>query len=199
MLKITNLLLAAFLFLTAFSCKKESVKSEDRQDSSVTEAKRNEMTSDSINSVSATEKTVSYSTFKGAWFDIEYPSTFKAENSLKSYTNSEGFDSAVFTSPDGKVQFYVFSPQWSGEPTDIKVVEGERIKETSEEKKNGLFVKRWTVEANDGSYRRSYEETSENVSHTNKVFGVKYATEADLEKYREEYLHFKNSLIQYAD
>ena len=140
-----------------------------------------------------------YKTFKGAWFEIEYPSDFKAKNSLKSSTNSEGFDSAIFTSPDGKVQFYIFSPQWSGKATDIKVKKGESITETSQQKENRIFVKRWTVAANDGSYFRSYEETSETLGNINKVFGIKYTSKSDLEQYREQYLHFKNSLVQYAD
>ena len=189
MLRTTSFLLSAFLLI--ISCTKTS------------ETKNLEVLGKKIDSsqkvdipASPQKTPPTYKKFKGAWFDIEYPDTFKAENSLRSSTNS---DSAIFTSADGKVQFYVFSPQWSGEPTDIKVKAGEKISATSEEKKNGLFVKRWTVEANDGSYSRAYEETSENVSHTNKVFGIKYASKADLERYREEYLHFKNSLIQYAD
>lgn len=192
MLRTTSYLLSVFLLI--ISCTKTS------------ETKNLEVLGKKIDSNQKVDIPTSpqrtprtYKKFKGAWFDIEYPDTFKAENSLRSYTNSEGFDSAIFTSADGKVQFYVFSPQWSGEPTDIKVKAGEKISATSEEKKNGLFVKRWTVEANDGSYSRAYEETSENVSHTNKVFGIKYASKADLERYREEYLHFKNSLTQFAD
>lgn len=182
------------LFTILLSCEKNEVKSLPNPADSTVQ-------STTIDTLKIPEKQTptEYSKFSAAWFEIEYPSNFKAENSLKSYTNSEGFDSAVFTAPDGKVQFYVFSPQWSGEPTDIKVMPGERIFETSEEEKNGNFVKRWTVKANDGTYSRSYEETSENVSHTNQVFGIKYSSDADLEKYRDEYLHFKNSLIQFAD
>ncbi len=182
------------MVLAFSSCKKNEVqKTQNRTDSVL------QNTGTVPSKTPDRQNSTEYKKFSGAWFDVEYPSTFKGENSLKSYTNSEGFDSAVFTSPDGKVQFYVFSPQWSGEPTDIKVKPGEHIFENSEEEKNGLLVKRWTVKANDGSYSRSYEETSEDVSHTNKVFGIKYASESDLENYRDEYLHFKNSLIQYGD
>lgn len=89
------------------------------------------------------EKTnLTYSTYKGAWFDIEYPASFKVENSLKSSTSSEGFDSAFFTSPDGKVQFYIFSPQWSGKPGDIKIQENEKMLETKAETQNGIFYKK---------------------------------------------------------
>ena len=51
-------------------------------------------------------------TFQGAWFEVKYPQDFKAKGSLASET-SDGFDSAIFTSPDGTVSFYVYSPQWS--------------------------------------------------------------------------------------
>lgn len=143
--------------------------------------------------------TSKYSTYKGAWFDIEYPSDFKVENSLKSSTNSEGFDSAFFTSPDGKVQFYIFSPQWSGKPEEVKIQENEKLVESKSENHNGIFIKRWTVAAKDGSYYKSFEESSEAEGTINKVFGIKYASKKDLEHYRDEYLHFKNSLKQYAD
>lgn len=183
--------------LSLFGCKKEVENKPNTVDPKTDSAvMQNDSTAVSEN---PTDVKISYKKFSGAWFDIEYPSTFTAENSLKSYTNSEDFDSAVFTSPDGKVQFYVFSPQWSGEPTDIKIKPGEKIIETNEELQNGPLVKRWTVEANDGSYSRSYEETSETQSNINKVFGIKYASKADRDKYQKEYLHFKNSLVQYAD
>ncbi len=198
MQKTINRIFGVLVVFSLVGCQKNEVKNTQNSSDSLV---INEVSDTAKTATNSTETKVpaTYKKFSGAWFEVEYPETFSADNSLKSYTNSEGFDSAVFTSPDGKVQFYIFSPQWSGKPTDIKVMPGERIKETSEEKKNGLFVKRYTVEANDGSYSRAYEETSENVSHTNKVFGIKYASKADLKRYREEYLHFKNSLIQFAD
>ena len=195
MQKITNSVILTIFLFSLYSCKKEKISPSTHPHIEVADPPKTEHAK-----LGETNKTVDkYKKFSGAWFDIEYPATFTAENSLKSLTNAEGFDSALFSSPDGKVQFYVFSPQWSGEASDISVKPGERIKETSEEKRNGLFVKRWTVEANDGSYRRSYEESSEKVSETNKVFGIRYATETDLKKYMEEYQHFKGSLKQYAD
>ncbi|UOE42327.1 hypothetical protein MTP09_06745 [Chryseobacterium suipulveris] len=183
----TKIIMVVGLFIFTSCQKTEAVKEQN------TEPTRTE------ESLPPVQKPTTYKQFSGAWFDIEYPSNFKAENSQKSSTNSEGFDSAVFTSPDGKVQFYVFSPQWSGNPLDIKVTSCEKIIETSQQKENDIFVKRWTVAADDGTYFRSYEETAETLSNINKVFGIKYASKADLEKYREEYLHFKKSLKQYAD
>lgn len=138
--------------------------------------------------------------FKGAWFDINYPENFTAEPSLTSATNPEGYESAVFTSPDGDVAFYIFSPQWSGEATDIAIRADEKLisKDSvyTPEKRSTIF--HWTIEANDKSYRRSYQEVrmDENI---NWIFGIKYKNEAAYDKYKEQYLAFKNSIIQYGD
>lgn len=196
MLKNRNKFVLLFSFIIIFSCKKSEhsdVKSKVDTIETATDSAANDRKASEEKSAST------YSTYKGAWFDIEYPANFKVENSLKSSTNSEGFDSAFFTSPDGKVQFYIFSPQWSGKPDDIKIEENEKMLETKVENKNGIFINRSTVAAKDGSYFRSYEESSEMEGQINKVFGIKYASKEDLERYREEYLHFKNSLKQYAD
>ncbi|MBW8360505.1 MAG: hypothetical protein K0M63_11985 [Weeksellaceae bacterium] len=139
-----------------------------------------------------------YLRFSGAWFQIEYPGNFTVQPSLRSTTSKEGFDSATFTSPDGKVQFYIFSPQWSGEATDIALKASEKQTDDTSATENGLLVKRWTIQAKDGSYFRSYESSKE-TGGVNKVFGIRYASADDLKRYRPEYLHFKNSLEQYAD
>lgn len=188
--RIINKACVIAVFVASVSCKKTETKIQQKPTESVSLTDEKPVNK---------QQQLVYKKFSGAWFDIEYPANFKAENSLKSSTSEDGFDSALFTSPDGKVQFYVFSPQWSGNPADIKVTPGEKIIEASQEKNNGVYVKRWTVAANDGSYSRSYEETSETLGSINKIFGIKYASKSDLESYRDEYLHFKNSLEQYAD
>lgn len=138
--------------------------------------------------------------YKGAWFDIRYPQNFTATPSLKSATNSEGFESAFFTSPDGEASFYVFSPQWSGDATDIRIQPGEKIisKDSSYTPQKRARTINWTIEAGDKSYRRSYQEIKmdENI---NWIFGFKYKDEASYNKYKEQYLRFKNSIIQYGD
>lgn len=137
--------------------------------------------------------------FKGAWFDIEYPANFTAKGSEKSAT-SDGFDSGTFTSPDGKVQFYVYSPQWNGHPKDILIKKNEENQvDYSEETKGDLTVKRWVIEADNGRYRRAYEETTDYKSQTNKIFGMMYDPDVYKDQYQSDYLHFKKSLMQYAD
>lgn len=49
-------------------------------------------------------------TFKGAWFEIKYPSSFTAKPSQKSATSDKGYESAFFESQDHLVEFYVFLP-----------------------------------------------------------------------------------------
>jgi hypothetical protein len=61
--------------------------------------------------------------FEGAWFQVAYPADFVAVPSLPSAT-AEGYDSAFFRSPDGAVEFYVFAPQWGGQPEDIALDPG---------------------------------------------------------------------------
>ena len=180
--------LLLLLFLSACSNKTENqeVKSLPQNDSVTAKPKTK-------------EAALSYKKYKGAWFEVEYPFSFKAENSQKSSTSIEGFDSAVFTSADGSVQFYIFSPQWSGEAKDIALKPNEIKADSSSQILNGLTVKRWTIQAKDSSYLRSYESTSETEGNINKIFGIKYSSQRELEKYRHAYLHFKNSLQQYAD
>lgn len=140
-----------------------------------------------------------YKWFDTTWFEIEYPATFTAKGSLKSSTSTEGFDSAVFMSPDGKVQFYIFSPQWHGDYKDITLNSKTEIESArTHEKKGDTIITRWTIAAKDGSYKRSYEEMNFG-STINRVFGIKYASETDRKRYLPAYLRFKKSLLQYAD
>lgn len=138
-------------------------------------------------------------TYEGAWFEVKYPSGFKVKNSLPSETAGQGFDSAFFISPDGEVEFYIFSPQWSGEASDITLKQNEReVSRQVQEGENSTVVF-WTIVANNNSYTRTYQETYNHLENTNWVIGIKYKSQKAYDKYREKYLAFKNSLIQYAD
>lgn len=140
-----------------------------------------------------------WSTYKGAWFAIKYPPTFKVRPSLKS-TTGQGYDSAFFKSPDGLVEFYVFSPQWNGKPTDILI---KPKTETSVSKhsstKAGVRTTSATIRAKNGSYTRSYVDVENTKENTRRVSGIKYRNQQAYNKYKADYLKFKASLIQYAD
>jgi len=152
--------------------------------------------------------------FKGAWFKISYPASFVSK--------AEGADEASFTSPDGSVQFYVYSPQWSGNPVSyLQALPTETVESdtstpdiTSSTNSYGTtynkkVIRYVTLAAKDGSYRRSFVSTTagyvttpdsnDYASKTHTVFGIKYQNQATYDKYLAQYLAFKKSLVQYAD
>ncbi len=191
MWKITKTLSISALFLFSTACDQKSIQNPE-----ISSNGQNAPEAAPVDSGSAA--VIKYVKYNGAWFTVQVPADFSVTPSLQSSTSSEGYDSAFFTSPDGKVQFYIFSPQWSGIATDISLQPGETQIESAKTTENGLTVERWTIKADDGTYLRSYESTSE-TGGINKVFGVRYASRQELERYRPAYLHFKNSLQQYAD
>lgn len=193
MSKIISNLLSVFSVFLVISCTK------DIPNTAKMDPKTGEIIDREVKMPSEDRDAVEYQKYKGAWFEIQYPKNFTVKNSQKSSTRVDGFDSALFSSPDGKVQFYVFSPQWSGEPKDIALKSSETQTPPTTQTENGLEIKRWTITAKNGSYARSYESSSETDSKINKVFGIHYSTEKDLAEYRTQYLHFKNSLEQFAD
>jgi hypothetical protein len=137
--------------------------------------------------------------FKGAWFDIKYPATFTARPSLPVGSAANACESAFFLSPDRLVEFYVFSPQWSGEPSDIALKGTETLASTRTESSGTSISTWWTITDKAGAYTRSYHEKRDTMSNTNLVFGVKYKDITAYNKYKEQYVAFKASLVQYAD
>ena len=140
-----------------------------------------------------------YLTYKGAWFTIDYPKSFKVKPSI-SY-NATSYDSVFFSSLDNEVTFYVCSPLWSSTCDDILL---DTLLETKGEvqttnTKNGLShtVHFYTITAKDGSYSRSYQESVQESIRW--IIGIKYKNEDALKKYRMQYLHFKHSLVQFSD
>lgn len=151
-------------------------------------------------SLSARPRSNSWRTYKGAWFEIKYPSTFKARPSLKSISFDGEYDSAVFTAPDGSAQFYVFAPQWNGTPSDIEIDPSkEDYVSQHNEQKGTIKVRRVTIKAKDGSYKRAFEDTENTDLNIRRVFGFKYRNQAAYNRYRNQYLTFKRSLQQFSD
>ena len=140
------------------------------------------------------------SDFKGAWFDIKYPSDFTVKPSIKSSTSTKGYDSVWFASKDGSVEFYVFSPQWNGNPVDIELKPNiEEYVSKKEEKGKNKIIKFVTIRALDNTYFKSYVDTENTALNTRLVFGIKYRSQKDYDKYKQYYINFKKSLRQYAD
>jgi len=137
--------------------------------------------------------------FRGAWFDVRYPAGFTPRPSLKSST-AEGYDSAEFFSADGTVSFYVFAPQWGGTAVDIALDPEHEQLVSEQQRQVGDRQLRWfTIEARDGSYLRSYQETVARQGSVTTVVGIKYRSEADRLRYQKAYERFRNSLKLYAD
>jgi hypothetical protein len=104
------------------------------------------------------------------------------------------------------VEFYVFSPQWSGDIAEIepdpateRVVEDTRRTRDSVGGKDGVQLHWVTVQARDGSYTRAYYDEFDTGLNVRKAFGIKYRDQAAYTRYRDLYLAFKNSLVQFAD
>jgi len=120
--------------------------------------------------------------------------------SLKIKTSIKGYDSAYFVSPNGTVEFYVFSPQWKGKPTDIEV--NPKLEELISEKtdtKGDKSVRWYTIGAKDKSYLRSYVDTQDKLQNVRWVIGIKYSDSDSYNAHKEKYQEFVKSLKQYAD
>lgn len=184
-------IITIFIFLISCNKSKSKIENSATEKNIVDLQKKKSL-------ITSQKNTILYKKFTGAWFDIEYPANFLAKGFLSSESSTSVLE-ASFTSPDGKVEFYVFSPQWSGKPNNISLKQNEIQTSNTREQKKDVEIKRWTISAKDKSYNRSYEEVIDKVSHTNKIFGIKSLSKTDLKKYNEAYLHFKKSLVQYAD
>lgn len=139
-------------------------------------------------------------TFKGAWFEVWVPPHFKALPSSNAQSPEVGVDSAFFRSPEREVEFYVFSPQWNGEPREIALNPATETLSAKETKTaGGQTVTYYTIQAKDHAYTRSYQDTSSALTNTRLVFGIKYANQAAYDRYRDTYIRFKQSLRQFAD
>jgi hypothetical protein len=142
-------------------------------------------------------------TWRGTWFDIKYPLGFAARAGKAGCIAGAGCDSASFRSPDGAVEFYVYSPLWGGDPSvDIAMDPGtERLIDKQEEVTAQRTVRWATVAAKDGSYTRSTVDIVDDNygSPVRHAFGITYKDAATYAAWREAYLAFKGSLLQYAD
>jgi hypothetical protein len=140
--------------------------------------------------------------YKGNFFDIQYPKNFRPSPSLKGLKADDPKpDSARFLSPDKSVEFFIYSPQWSGSDpyTDIDSQKETLKEEKTETAKDGTVHKWYTYSAKNGSYTRAFHESFHPEYNTKRIFGVKFKDQNSYKKHQKDYLHFKKSLIQYGD
>ena len=156
--------------------------------------------------------------YDGNFFSVLYPISFTAIPAMNHEISGyfARTDEATFKSPDGKVEFFVYSPLWSGRPKDyLKPAPNEVL--ASEDAKKGFkknkyrnyTLTRWaTFKAKDGAYLRSYvaqracHDDGESSSFNDcvfKTFGFKYTDQKAYKQYKPAYLKFKKSLEQSAD
>ncbi len=143
-------------------------------------------------------------TYRGPWFDIDYPAGFRPLG----YDHAPGSDEfdedgMRFLSPDGTVIFYVHSPLWSGDPAWPTVWPGETVLERNSSTEGaGIERKRlrWvTVAAPQDDYTRAWLELQQPELNVKYYLGIRYDSMAAYDRWRDEYARFKDSLVQYAD
>lgn len=141
-------------------------------------------------------------TFRGAYFEIRHPADFKARPVGPAPSGKP--DAATFTSPDGAMEFYVFSPKWGGDAPGVALVpatEVETARQTGKGKSSGVDgVYTWiTIMARDKSYTRSLQDFTAADGSIHWVIGMKYRGDAALQQHKTRYARFKASLKQFAD
>ncbi|MBF0544066.1 MAG: hypothetical protein HQM08_06525 [Candidatus Riflebacteria bacterium] len=145
------------------------------------------------------KEAVQWKTYKGAWFEVFYPSDFVAKPSLISKNKLNEFDSISFAPLNQSVEFYVFAPLYGYSPEDI----GPRSNEnqvSSVEKKKGLIITRTTVYSDkEGKYVRTVIDTTDTGprnTFARHCFGFKYSDKATFEAYNKVFQQFQKSLVQ---
>lgn len=137
--------------------------------------------------------------YEGAWFTVTVPADFTVRPSLESET-AEGHDSAFFDAPDRRATFYVCSPQWGRDATDVALDAATEVLLSDETDETGeLSIQRLRIAARDGSYERLVEKITSTASLAQWVFGFRWADDRAHEEYLGRYEEFKGSLEQYAD
>jgi hypothetical protein len=136
-------------------------------------------------------------TYKGAWFEVKYPIGFKVVPRQKCQSIATEYDAVSFLSADGLVEFYLYSPQWSGTPDWIKQRSGEKLTSKSSERAGNKTITYVTLKG--PGYTRSYADYRQPEFNTRWVFGYKYKNSAAYHAYRNLYMQFKQSLKQFAD
>jgi hypothetical protein len=138
------------------------------------------------------QATAQFKSFLGAGFEVSYPNSFMAIGSKRS-PEVNGYESVFFTSPDGSVEFYIFSPTNKGVPNDIDVKINEKISPIQVTSGKSVSARFWTITAKDNSYTRAYHESIDSKTGSNWIVGIKYKSQAAYNKYKNDYLAFKKS------
>jgi hypothetical protein len=199
--------------ITVSADKDERVWQGNANDEAVDQAEIFETLDPVAMSFDFTSEGPSIRDYNGDWFKISYPYDFIANPPVAVGRFRAETDEAKFTSPDGSAEFFVYSPQWSGEPTNyLSAAPNETVlsnQSSVDTNSKAIFgypyrVTRYiTFAAKDGSYKRSAVSIKTGFpnqeANFHLVFGIKYKDQASYDRYLQKYLDFKASLVQYAD
>ncbi len=135
--------------------------------------------------------------YKGAWFEVKYPSNFSVKASEPSKMGEANtYDAATFTSPDKKVSFYIYAPVVPVEKDPESVPLG-NASQSLDPDKLGFVVTYYSNFNNKDKRTHSYQVTRTSEGYTDLIIGIAYTTMKDYEKYKKQYLAFKKSLERY--
>ncbi len=141
----------------------------------------------------------------GGWFVVKYPGDFRVVPREECIGRLRGDgeppyrDGVSFISPDGLVEFYVYSPLHKGDSNWVALRPGETIGDTTQAREGDRALTYVNIQGPDNKYHRAYVRIVEDYSMAEWYFGIKYPDQATYETYRPAYLKFKASLVQYAD
>lgn len=143
-------------------------------------------------------------TYKSGYFSVEIPHNFTV--------TKINDDEATFTSPDQKVEFFVYSPLRGGKPElylDVKQNEKEISEKSTKTFKPSVHrnhIQNWwkTLQDKNGRYTRSfmYQRACHGAAFEDcfgLAFGIKYKNKQAYNQYKQTYIAFKKSLQQFAD
>lgn len=139
-----------------------------------------------------------WGTFEGAFFEIGVPPGFVA----KPISSNGQIDAVVLVNSKLKVEFMVYSPQWSGDAPFKVAGAGEKVVSNKVKQAGKETAEDISIEARDGSYTRyvlcqAYVDEAQ-ATHTSKAFGLKLFKGHSAE-YKPLYAQWKNTLSQFAD
>ncbi len=147
------------------------------------------------------------------FFAIMHPANFSLAYSFnlvegkKDDPELEESNTAYFVSPDKTVAFYVYSPQWSGEPSALVAGDNETGSQTADlsylcpADKNSFDENASSTlhVFKTNTYTREVFDVAHEQLGTRRTFAIEYRSEADRARYWQQFLLFTIGLTQYAD
>jgi hypothetical protein len=128
-------------------------------------------------------------TFNGGTFVAYFPEEYTAHPSY-SYNNNESFRMLTVNPGEENIHFLVYSGPQNETPDDFQV--NESFETVQDEKQDGN-VNWYTIEADDGSYIKTFKRTVYNDGGQ-LIVGLIFDTWDTYNQYKAQYLAFKSSV-----